>query len=45
MNRIRIRLKAYDHNLIDKSMGIIVKTANIFFECGNQSTGSGAAGD
>ena len=27
MNRIRIRLKAYDHNLLDKSMGKIVKTA------------------
>ena len=27
MNRIRIRLKAYDHILLDKSMGKIVKTA------------------
>ena len=27
MNRIRIRLKAYDHVLLDKSMGKIVKTA------------------
>ena len=27
MNRIRIRLKAYDHNLLDKSMEKIVKTA------------------
>ncbi len=27
MNRIRIRLKAYDHVLIDKSMEKIVKTA------------------
>ena len=28
MNRIRIRLKAYDHILLDKSMEKIVKTAN-----------------
>ena len=27
MNRIRIRLKAYDHNLLDKSMEKIVITA------------------
>ena len=27
MNKIQIRLKAYDHNLIDKSMSKIVKTA------------------
>ena len=27
MNRIRIRLKAYDHILLDKSMNKIVKTA------------------
>ena len=27
MNRIRIRLKAYDHILLDKSMEKIVKTA------------------
>ena len=27
MNRIRIRLKAYDHVLLDKSMEKIVKTA------------------
>tara|TARA_B100000945_G_scaffold246017_1_gene202329 strand:+ start:348 stop:650 length:303 start_codon:yes stop_codon:yes gene_type:complete len=27
MNRIRIKLKAYDHNLIDKSTEKIVKTA------------------
>ena len=27
MNRIRIRLKAYDHVLLDKSMDKIVKTA------------------
>ena len=27
MNRIRIRLKAYDHNLLDKSMEKIVNTA------------------
>ena len=27
MNRIRIRLKAYDHILLDKSMDKIVKTA------------------
>ena len=27
MNRIRIRLKAYDHILLDKSMGKIVTTA------------------
>ena len=27
MNRIRIRLKAYDHNLLDKSMRKIVQTA------------------
>ena len=27
MNRIRIRLKAYDYNLLDKSMEKIVKTA------------------
>ena len=27
MNRIRIRLKAYDHNLLDKSMRKIVTTA------------------
>ena len=27
MNKIRIRLKAYDHNLLDKSMEKIVNTA------------------
>ena len=27
MNKIQIRLKAYDHHLLDKSMGKIVKTA------------------
>ena len=27
MNKIQIRLKAYDHNLLDKSMGKIVSTA------------------
>ena len=27
MNRIRIKLKAYDHNLLDKSTEKIVKTA------------------
>ena len=27
MNKIRIRLKAYDHNLLDKSMGKLVNTA------------------
>ena len=27
MNKIRIRLKAYDHNLLDKSTEKIVKTA------------------
>ena len=27
MNKIRIRLKAYDHNLLDKSTDKIVKTA------------------
>ena len=27
MNKIRIRLKAYDHNILDKSMEKIVKTA------------------
>ena len=27
MNRIRIRLKAYDYNLLDKSTRKIVKTA------------------
>ena len=27
MNRIRIRLKAYDHNLLDRSMEKIVNTA------------------
>ena len=27
MNKIQIRLKAYDHNLLDKSMGKIVNTA------------------
>ena len=29
MNKIRIRLKAYDHILLDKSMEKIVKTAKI----------------
>ena len=27
MDKIQIRLKAYDHNLLDKSMGKIVNTA------------------